>query len=104
MDLDTVNFEAAPMLISIIAIHGLNPSSVPDHECAWNTWRKPSGDRGRLWLRENLPESAPDAYIFLYGYYSKFVYGGSKELFLNKRISLLEDLHLERTKVSKKCQ
>ena len=80
-------------------MHGLNPRSVPEVDHAWDTWRKPSGDKGRLWLREDLPKYAPDARIFLYQYNSKLVYGGDKARFIDKANDLLEDLRIERKKV-----
>lgn len=80
-------------------MHGLNPRSVPEADHAWDTWRKPSGDNGRLWLREDLPKYAPHARIFLYQYNSKLVYGGDKARFIDKANDLLEDLRIERKKV-----
>lgn len=44
---------------SIVAVHGLNPHSKPDEQHAWDTWRKPAGPAGRLWLRDDLPKVAP---------------------------------------------
>lgn len=80
-------------------MHGLNPRSVPEADHAWDTWRKPSGDKGRLWLREDLPKYAPYARIFLYQYNSKLVYGGNKASFIDKANDLLEALRIERKKV-----
>ena len=62
-------------------------------------WRKPSGDKGRLWLRDDLPKYAPWARIFLYQYNSKLVYGGDKARFVDKANDLLETLRIERKKV-----
>ena len=80
-------------------MHGLNPRSVPEADHAWDTWRKPSGDKGRLWLRDDLPKYAPYARIFLYQYNSKLVYGGDKARFIDKANDLLEALRIERKKV-----
>ena len=80
-------------------MHGLNPRSVPEADHAWDTWRKPSGDKGRLGLREELPKFAPYARIFLYQYNSKLVYGGDKARFIDKANDLLEALRIERKKV-----
>ncbi|KAA6408714.1 MAG: hypothetical protein FRX48_07796 [Lasallia pustulata] len=87
--------------VDIIAVHGLSPCSVPDCEHAFNTWRKPPGEKGHLWLQEDLPEYNPKARIFLYEYSSKIAYEGTKGLFFDKANDLLEDLYLERTAVSK---
>ena len=80
-------------------MHGLNPRSVPEADHAWDTWRKPSGDEGRLWLRDDLPKYTPYARIFLYQYNSKLVYGGDKARFIDKANDLLEALRIERKKV-----
>lgn len=86
----------------IIAVHGLNPRSIPDTDHAWDTWRKPSGEKGRLWLRDDLPKYAPYARIFLYQYNSKLVYGGDKARFIDKANDLLEALRIERKKDEKR--
>lgn len=78
-----------------------SPCSVPDREHAFNTWRKPPGEKGHLWLQEDLPEYTPKARIFLYEYSSKIAYEGTKGLFFDKANDLLEDLYLERTAVGK---
>ncbi|KAJ0119942.1 hypothetical protein J7T55_000792 [Diaporthe amygdali] len=66
--------------VDIVAVHGLNPrgKSVKDH--AWDTWRKPDGASGKLWMRDDLPTSLPDARILLYEYDSR-VFSGTHALF-----------------------
>lgn len=84
---------------SIVAVHGLNPfnrDSTEDH--AWNTWRKPGTAKGDLWLRDQLPDVAPNARIFLYVYNSNPVFSASKERLVHQADDLLETLHLKRTK------
>lgn len=83
---------------SVVAVHGLNPvnrQSPEDH--AWNTWRKPGTSDGNLWLRDKLPEVAPNARVFLYVYNSNVVFGASKERLVHQADDLLETLHLKRT-------
>lgn len=84
---------------SIIAVHGLNPWSKPDDEHAWDTWRKPAGPGGRLWLRDDLKEKALAARVFLYQYDSKLLWGGDKASFVLKADELLEAIRLKRKKV-----
>lgn len=74
--------------ISIVAVHGLNPTGRDDH--AWQTWTKTTaGGQDRIWLKEDLPRIAPRARILLYEYNSfpaltqtksRFVYEGDKLL------------------------
>ena len=86
-------------LCSIVAVHGLNPYSKSDEQHAWDTWRKPAGLTGRLWLRDDLPKVAPQSRIFLYEYNSTLLYGGDKGRFIDKANDLLEALRAERKKV-----
>lgn len=81
---------------SIIAVHGLNPRSKNDRDHAWDTWRKPSGFQGRLWLRDDLPEHVPETRIFLYEYNSTAVYGKDRDTFIGKANELLEAIRIER--------
>ena len=53
---------------SIVAVHGFNSDSKADDQHALDTWRKPAGDNGRFWLRDDLPGAIPKARIFLYEY------------------------------------
>ena len=88
---------------SIVAVHGLNPlnrESTEDH--AWNTWRKPGTADGNLWLKDNLPEVAPNARVFLYVYNSKPVFSASKERLVHQADDLLETLHLKRTQAPRR--
>lgn len=82
--------------VDIVAVHGLNPrsKSIADH--AWDTWRKPSGEKGRLWLRDDLPEALPEARIYLYEYDSTAVYGKDRGTFIDKANALLEAITLKR--------
>ena len=80
---------------SIVAVHGLNPWGNPDH--AFDTWRKPKGANGNLWLRDELPKTVPNARIFLYQYDSSPAFGSSKERFVHQANDLLERIHIKRT-------
>lgn len=88
--------------VDIVAVHGLNPYSKPDEQHAWNTWRKPAGPTGRLWLQDDLPKVAPRSRIFLYEYDSTLVYGVEKGRFFDKANDLLEALRAERKKDDKR--
>lgn len=55
------DFQPESFGVDIIAIHGLNGSSV-------NTWKN---DNGTLWLRDLLPNDIPGARIHSFGYPSK---------------------------------
>ena len=52
-----------------------------------------------MWLQRDLFEVALKARVFWYEYYSKLLYGGTKERFFDKANRLLEDLHIERLEV-----
>ncbi|KAH8703510.1 putative ankyrin repeat-containing protein [Talaromyces proteolyticus] len=84
--------------VDIIAVHGLNPWSKTDTQHAWDTWQKPAGLNGRLWLRDDLKEKTPEARVFLYQYNSKLVWGGDKASFLLKADEFLEAIRLKRKK------
>jgi hypothetical protein len=81
---------------SIIAVHGLNPRSKNGIDHAWDTWSKPSGPQGRLWLRDDLPEFVPESRIFLYEYNSTVVYGKDQATFIQKATEFLEAIRMER--------
>ena len=74
---------------SIIAVHGLNPRSMNDADHAWDTWRKPAGTQGRLWLRDDLPQ-------YLYEYNSTAVYGKDRSTFIDKANEFLEAIRTKR--------
>ena len=80
---------------SIVAVHGLNPWGNPEH--AYDTWRKPKGENGGLWLRDELPKAIPNARIFLYQYDSSPAFGTSKDRFVHQANDLLERVHVKRT-------
>ncbi|KAH8700955.1 hypothetical protein BGW36DRAFT_375302 [Talaromyces proteolyticus] len=61
--------------IDIVAVHGLNPKGKDVKQHAWDTWRKGDGDKGKIWLQEDLPKSLPEARIFLYEYDSRVFSG-----------------------------
>jgi triacylglycerol esterase/lipase EstA (alpha/beta hydrolase family) len=74
----------------------LNPRSKNDIDHAWDTWRRPSGLQGRLWLRDDLPQHVPETRIFLYEYNSTAVYGKDRDTFIGKANELLEAIRIER--------
>jgi pimeloyl-ACP methyl ester carboxylesterase len=86
----------SPNSSSIFAVHGLNPLSKSDGEHAWDTWRSPAGQEGRLWLRDDLPQYVPNSRIFLYEYNSTAVYGKDRGTFVDKANELLEAIRAER--------
>lgn len=59
---------------SVIAVHGLNPKNKDPKLHAWETWtsksriRKDGEKKGDLWLQEQLPNSFPEARMWLYQY------------------------------------
>ncbi|SCO86051.1 uncharacterized protein FRV6_10178 [Fusarium oxysporum] len=59
---------APPAKIDIIAVHGLGSPAKGETKHAFDTWRTPSGQKGRLWLQQDLPAHIPDSRIFLYQY------------------------------------
>ena len=46
-----------------------------------------------LWLRDYLPQSTPNARVFIYGYNSNPAFAASKERFIYHANDLLERLH-----------
>jgi len=82
--------------VDILAVHGLNPRSKNDTDHAWDTWRKPAGPQGRLWLRDDLPHFIPESRIFLYEYNSTAVYGKDRSTFIDKANELLEAIRIKR--------
>ncbi|KAJ5771963.1 hypothetical protein N7520_002492 [Penicillium odoratum] len=61
--------------VDIIAVHGLNPLNKAEADHAWDTWRTPSGEKGRLWL---------------------LVYGKDQGTFIDKANDLLEAIRTKR--------
>ncbi|KAK1756155.1 hypothetical protein QBC47DRAFT_401053 [Echria macrotheca] len=53
--------------VDVVAVHGLNPKGADAKRHAWETWT--AGDK--LWLRDELPKSFPDARVYLYEYDSR---------------------------------
>ncbi|MCJ1373974.1 hypothetical protein MMC20_005204 [Loxospora ochrophaea] len=81
--------------VDIIALHGLNPRGANIKQHAFNTWTKPSGPTGRLWLRDDLPKYTPESRIFLYEYNSSLIFGDRNRFFFSAD-ELLEDIRNER--------
>lgn len=77
-------------------MHGLNPRSKNDADHARDTWQKPTGPQGHLWLRDDLPKQLPEARIFLYEYNSTAVFGKDKSTFIDKANELLEAIRIKR--------
>ncbi|KAF4240075.1 hypothetical protein CNMCM8980_005445 [Aspergillus fumigatiaffinis] len=82
--------------VDIVAVHGLNPFNKDKAEHAWDTWRKPSGNNGRLWLRDDLPKALPESRIFLCEYDSTVAYDRDRSSFLDKANALLEAITIKR--------
>ncbi|PFH61505.1 hypothetical protein XA68_17162 [Ophiocordyceps unilateralis] len=77
--------------VDIIAVHGLNYyESKSDADHAWDTWRKPAGRGGRLWLRDDLPQDVLGSRIFLYQYDSIAAFCGDRSTFIAKANELLQ--------------
>ncbi|KAH7175225.1 hypothetical protein EDB81DRAFT_769464 [Dactylonectria macrodidyma] len=83
--------------IDIVAVHGLNPKSKPVKQHAWDTWTKPDAEeaKGRLWLRDDLPNTLKDARIFLYEYDSR-IFSGKREAFWDAGNEFLDRLRGKR--------
>jgi hypothetical protein len=79
-------------------VHGLNPKGKDVKQHAWDTWRKPGGEDGKLWLRDNLPNALPDARVFLYEYDTR-IFSGQKHNFLDAANELLARLIAKRRNV-----
>jgi hypothetical protein len=85
-------------MLSIIAVHGLNPRSKNTENHAWDTWRGPGG-AGRTWLQDDLPKYTPSSRIYLYIYESTAAYGNDRSTFIDKANAFLEAIRIERSKV-----
>jgi hypothetical protein len=82
--------------VSIIAVHGLGSPAKGETKHAFDTWRTPSGQKGRLWLQQDLPAHIPDSRIFLYQYDATPTYGRGLGDFRSKADNLLEVISNER--------
>jgi hypothetical protein len=83
-------------LSSIVAIHGLNPFNRVGH--GTDTWRKPTGRGGHLWLKDALPNSLPTVRTMLYNYDPSPGFGGKVRL-APEATQLLENLRMTRMTV-----
>nr|RBQ90112.1 hypothetical protein FVER53263_03468 [Fusarium verticillioides] len=88
--------DAPRQSIDIIADHGLGPPAKGEAKHAFDTWRTPSGQKGRSWLQQDLPDHIPDSRIFLYQYNTTAAYGRSLDGFRSKADNLLEAMSIER--------
>ncbi|RKK75537.1 hypothetical protein BFJ69_g7602 [Fusarium oxysporum] len=87
---------APPAKIDIIAVHGLGSPAKGETKHAFDTWRTPSGQKGHLWLQQDLPAHIPDSRIFLYQYDATPTYGRGLGDFRSKADNLLEVISNER--------
>jgi hypothetical protein len=62
-----------------------------------DTWRKPSGVIGNLWIRDDLPRRLPRARVFIYTYDSTPTYTPAKHI--RQATELLEALAFRRDQV-----
>jgi triacylglycerol esterase/lipase EstA (alpha/beta hydrolase family) len=76
--------------ISIVAVHGLNPTNKEFH--AEHTWT--AGDK--LWLRDFLPSKLPQAHVLLFGYNSSVAFETSIAGVREQAANLLNRLTLKR--------
>ncbi|KAF5556353.1 hypothetical protein FMEXI_1196 [Fusarium mexicanum] len=87
---------ASPTMIDIIAVPGLGPPVKGGAKHVFDTWRTPSGQKGRLWLQHDLPDRIPESRIFLYQYNTTAAYGQGLDDFRSKADNLLEVIDIER--------
>ncbi|KAJ4326183.1 hypothetical protein N0V84_003234 [Fusarium piperis] len=99
---DLENTAEDEAIVDIVAVHGLNPRSIPDQDHAWDTWRTPAGPEGKLWLRDELPKELPLARIFLYEYNSTALYGKDHSTFVDKVNAFLEELRIDRRRAPRR--
>ncbi|KAF5671090.1 NB-ARC domain-containing protein, partial [Fusarium circinatum] len=95
-DPEATETHASPTVIDIIAVPGLGPPVKGEAKHAFDTWRTPSGQKGRLWLQHDLPDHVPDSRIFLYQYNTTAAYGQGLEDLRSKADILLEVINIER--------
>jgi hypothetical protein len=79
-------------IISIVAVHGLNPKNTEFH--AEKTWT--SEKTQKLWLRDFLPAQLPSARIFIFGYNSNVAFETSSAGLSEHAGNLLNLVSLER--------
>ncbi|KAG5750676.1 hypothetical protein H9Q70_006690 [Fusarium xylarioides] len=87
---------APPAMIDIVAVPGLGPPAKGEAKHAFDTWRTPSGQKGRLWLQQDLPGHIPDSRIFIYQYNTTAAYCQGLDDFRSKADNLLEVINIER--------
>ncbi|CAM1501755.1 Fc.00g037390.m01.CDS01 [Cosmosporella sp. VM-42] len=85
----------SPKVDSVVAVHGLNPKGKDVKQHAWDTWTKKSTNGDKLWLRDDLPGSLPEARIMLYEYNSQ-VFSKEHQTFLDAGDELLSPLRAKR--------
>jgi hypothetical protein len=76
--------------ISLVAVHGLNPTNTEFH--AEQTWTA----EGKLWLRDFLPSRVPTARVLLFGYNSNVAFETSTAGVLEQGENLLNRLKSKR--------
>lgn len=76
---------------SIVAVHGLNATS--DKMQAENTW---TAANGKMWLKDFLPNTLPQARILLFEYDANAAFNPSAQNVKGPAENLLELLKLER--------
>jgi hypothetical protein len=78
---------------SIIAVHGLNPTNTELHaEAAWTS-------EGKLWLRDFLSASLPNARVLLFGYNANIAFETSAAGVQEQAVNLLNHIASRRTEV-----
>ena len=82
-------------LVSIIAIHGLNPTNSKGH--SESTWTHSGGHSG---LQDSLPDKAPNARILLLSYTASPVFGSNRQKLLDHAISALDALKNHRSEIA----
>jgi hypothetical protein len=88
-----------PWYRSIIAVHGLNPKLKDNDFHARETWSKPKGGKGQLWLQDRLAATLPNARIF-YAVYDSGPVFGNKDRFFHQASTLLEEITIKREDIS----
>ena len=88
-------------MTSVVAVHSINSEHRAAEQHALDTWRKPAGDNGRFWLRDDLIEVTPQAHIFLYQYDSINAFE-TKTSFVSAANDLLESISSVRQEDTRK--